>query len=50
MATKKKKAPRNPLVEPMIKRHPRADKMKDKRTPKGGQRNKQKDILEEGIE
>jgi hypothetical protein len=47
MAKKKKKAPRNPLVKPMRERHPRADKMKDKRTPKGGQRNKQKDILED---
>jgi len=47
MATKKKKAPRNPLVKPMRERHPRADKMKDKRTPRGGQRNKQKDILED---
>ena len=47
MATKKKKSPRNPLVKPMRDRHPRSSPMKDRRTPKGGQRNKQKDILED---
>lgn len=48
MAVKKKKVPTNPIAVAMTKRYgTTTKKMKDRRTPRGGSKNKMKDILNE---
>lgn len=45
---KPRKGPRNPTVIPARQRN--GGPMKDKREPRGGNRNEQKDLLEEFLE
>lgn len=49
MAKKKKKVPkaRNPIAKAMNLRHNKSTKMKDRRAPRGGSKNKQQEYQDE---